>query len=71
MKVLLIKSCYDKKKWYADKIGQCVPYFENGSSKYEYKSLQDDGICPGHRFVNFVHVDDAEIIEIDEKELDI
>ena len=61
MKMLLIQSCDDDKKWYADKIGKLVPYLED-SSKYEYKSLQDDGLVPGHRFVNFVSKHDAKVV---------
>jgi hypothetical protein len=70
MKALKIISCYDSRKWYADKIGQLVPYIEKGSTSYEYKSLQDDGCAPGHRYSNFVARADAVIVEIDEKELD-
>lgn len=64
MKMLYIKSCDDARKWYADKVGSLVPYLEDHVSSYEYKSLQDTGISPGHRFVNFVSMCDADIVEV-------
>jgi len=66
MKMLYIKSCDDERKWYANKVGSLVPYLEDYNSSYEYKSLQDNGIAPGHRFTNFVSKQDADIVEIDE-----
>lgn len=56
MRKLLIKSCYDKRKWYADKIGQLVPLLSEEKGHYEYKSRQDDG------YINFVHKDDAVVV---------
>ena len=58
---VLIKSCKDPRKWYADKVGQFVPYL--GTYGNEYKSLQDEGAVPGHRFINFVDKSDAVLME--------
>jgi len=62
MKQLRIISCDDSHKWYANKIGQLVPLL--AIEAREYKSLEDDGITEGHRFVNFVSKEDAVIEEI-------
>jgi|TARA_B110000967_G_C18607342_1_gene422256 hypothetical protein len=61
MKQLRIISCDDNKKWYSDKIGQLVPLL--AEEETEYKSLQDDGVAPGHRFTNFITKTDAVIEE--------
>lgn len=61
MKQLRITSCDDSHKWYANKVGQLVPLL--AIEVREYKSLQDDGVCAGHRFVNFVSKTDAVIEE--------
>ena len=60
---LRIVSCDDPKKWYADKVGQLVPYIPD-SSKYEWKSLQDNGAVRGHRFTNFISKGDAVLEEV-------
>lgn len=62
MKWLRIISCEDNRKWYANKIGELVPLL--AVEPTEYKSLEDDGVCIGHRFVNFVSKKDAVIVEI-------
>tara|TARA_A200000159_G_scaffold155519_1_gene169363 strand:+ start:22 stop:240 length:219 start_codon:yes stop_codon:yes gene_type:complete len=59
---LRVISCDDPKKWYADKVGQLVPYIPD-RSKYEWRSLQDDGVVPGHRFTNFISKEDAVLEE--------
>jgi len=59
MRKLLIKSCYDNRKWYADKIGQLVPLLGEELGHYEYRSRQDDG------YINYVHKNDAVIVEED------
>lgn len=73
MKMLRILSCSDPHKWYANKIGELVPFVDDNDIFFsedgpielgEWKSLQDVGICEGHRFVNFVKKTDAEIIEV-------
>jgi hypothetical protein len=58
MKKLLIVSCHDKRKWYANKIGQFVPLLNYETGHYEYKSRQDDG------YINYVHKTDAKIVEV-------
>lgn len=58
-KVLLIKSCSDRLRWYRDKVGQTVPYL--GTLDSEYKSREDAG------YINFVQLEDAEILEIKKK----
>lgn len=55
MKVLLIKQCPDQMRWYADLIGQKVPFL--GDVGGEYRSRELDG------YVNFVQYADAEIVE--------
>lgn len=49
---LLIKACADPQRWYADKVGQCVPFL--GESYGEFKSREDSG------YINFVQYEDAE-----------
>jgi len=56
MEVLLIKRCPDKMRWYANFIGQTVPFL--GDVGNEYKSRESAG------YINFVQYDDAEIVEI-------
>lgn len=57
VKRLLIKQCPDPLMWYADKVGQTVPYLGN---KYgTHTSREDSG------FINIVKEADAEIIEAD------
>jgi len=62
MKKLLIKSCYDNRKWYANKIGQLVPLLGEEHGHYEYRSRQDDG------YINYVHKEDAVVVEDDSEE---
>ena len=55
MAELLIKQCPDKLRWYADLIGQTVPYLgtmDNG----EHKSREPAG------YINFVQIEDSKII---------
>jgi|TARA_B100001094_G_C17384875_1_gene418623 hypothetical protein len=59
---LRVISCDDPNKWYANKVGQLVPYIPD-RSKYEWKSFQDDGVAPGHRFTNFITKTDAVLEE--------
>tara|TARA_R110002074_G_scaffold123683_1_gene259498 strand:- start:114055 stop:114276 length:222 start_codon:yes stop_codon:yes gene_type:complete len=60
---LRVISCDDPNKWYADKVGQIVPYIAD-QSESEWKSLQDDGVAPGHRFTNFITKKDAVLEEL-------
>ena len=62
-KALLIHSCDDPSKWYYLKQRAVVPLL--AIEETEYKTLQDNGIAPGHRFINFVSKKDATIVEID------
>ena len=54
MKMLKIIKCNDPMRWYANKIGELVPFL--GNCNLEYKSLEDAG------YVNFVQHGDAEVI---------
>ena len=56
MKKLLIKQCQDSMMWYADKIGQTVPF--EGRWPDGYKSREESG-C-----VNIVRYADAEVVEV-------
>ena len=56
MKGLLITSCGDSMRWYADKVGEVVPLL--AVERTEYKSREDAG------YINFVQLTDAEIVEI-------
>lgn len=62
---LLIVSCDDPKKWYADLIGERVPLL--AIEETEYKSLQPTGAVEGHRYINFVSRGDAMIVEIEDE----
>ena len=52
--MLKIIKCNDPMRWYADKIGELVPYL--GDFMGEYKSREDSGCT------NFVQHGDAEVI---------
>ena len=56
MKMLKITQCADPLRWYADKIGELVPYL--GDVGDEYKSREPTG------FINFVQYEDASIIRV-------
>ena len=58
MKKLLITRCPDPMRWYADKIGQYVPFI--GDVGTEYRSKELVGYC------NFVQYDDCDVVEVDE-----
>jgi hypothetical protein len=58
MKVLKIKQCPDRSRWYAQLIGQTVPFLGREKEPDEYKSRTQDG------YINFVQIADAEIIVI-------
>ena len=60
MTKLKIISCNDSQKWYAKLIGQEVPLL--AVEETEYKTLQPDGFCEGHRFINYISKKDAEIV---------
>jgi hypothetical protein len=60
---ILIQKCSDPRKWYANKVGQCVPLL--AVEEKEYKSLQDPDEVYGKRFINFVSKDDAILVEGD------
>lgn len=55
MKMLLIKQCPDKMRWYAGLVGENVPFL--GDVGNEFKSREPDG------YVNFVQYEDAEIVD--------
>jgi hypothetical protein len=57
MKELLIKRCSDPMRWYADKIGQRVPYIGSEGDHYEYRSIDTGG------YINFVLKEDAEVVD--------
>ena len=52
--MLKIIKCNDHMRWYANKIGELVPFL--GYSNLEYKSREDAG------YVNFVQHGDAEVV---------
>ena len=56
MKMLMLKiiKCNDPMRWYANKIGELVPFL--GYANLEYKSREDAG------YVNFVQHGDAEVV---------
>jgi hypothetical protein len=54
---ILIKQCKDPMLWYADLIGQTVPYFKIVHGPTEYMSREPDG------YVNFVRFEDGELVE--------
>ena len=56
MEMLRIIRCNDQLRWYANKIGELVPFL--GDVGNEYKSREDAG------YINFVQYEDAEIVEI-------
>jgi hypothetical protein len=58
MKALRIIKCPDTSRWYADKIGDIVPLF--AIERTEYKSCEPAG------YINFVQLEDAEIIDVDD-----
>ena len=47
--------------WYADKIGETVPFFSD--ERAYYMSRQPEG------YINIVHKDDADIIECNDEEI--
>ena len=55
MKALLIKQCKDAMMWYADKVGQEVPFIRDVGN--EYLSREPSGL------VNIVSYDDAVIVD--------
>ena len=62
--LLLINRCDDSHKWYADKIGQFVPYLS--TEKGEHRSIDDGG------YTNWVSVEDSSLykkVDPDEKEI--
>ena len=58
---ILIQKCSDPRKWYADKVGQCVPLLAEELT--EYKTLQDPDPESGHRFINFVSKQDGVLVD--------
>ena len=61
---LKIISCNDSRKWYSNLVGQEVPLL--AIEETQYKSLQPNGFAEGHRFVNYVSKEDAEVVYDDE-----
>ena len=62
MLAIKIKQCLDQQRWYADMIGQTVPYHGVVYNPLEYRSRDPNG------FVNFVQPEDSEIVEFEENE---
>ena len=61
---LLITQCTDSSKWYANKVGEYVPFIEDCGT--EWKSVQDpDPEFHGKRFINFVSKKDAKLVKDD------
>ena len=57
MKVLEIVKCSDDRRWYADHVGQRVPFLGEEGDHYEYRSLDTGG------YINFVLKEDAVIVD--------
>lgn len=59
MKLLQITDCKDPMMWYADKVGECVPYVRT----YEdcYLSREPAG------YTNIVKLQDAEIVDVQDE----
>ena len=55
--MLLIKQCSDPMRWYADKVGERVPYIGSEGDHYEYRSREPAG------YINFVLKCDAEVVD--------
>lgn len=55
---LLIVSCGDPMKWYANLIGKRVPLLSEEGDHFEYRSVEPAG------YVNFVNKKDAVIVDI-------
>ena len=60
MQMLKIIKCNDPMRWYANKIGELVPFL--GYANLEYKSREDAG------YVNFVQHEDAEVVVVKEQD---
>ena len=60
MKMLRITRCSDSSMWYADKVGQLVPF--EWEWPEGYASREDAG------YINLVHFHDAEIVEVEATE---
>ena len=56
MKMLRIVACKDPQMWYANQIGDLVPYC--GRWREAYKSLEPAG------YLNRVEFEDAEVVEL-------
>jgi hypothetical protein len=64
MKKIKIIKCNDTRKWYANKIGEFVPFIKEmypdmlqTTIAVDYRSIDDSG------FINFVAAEDCEIID--------
>jgi len=55
---LKITGAKDGMMWYANKIGETVPYL--GKSFHEYRSREDSG------YINFVRIEDCEVVRVGE-----
>lgn len=58
MKKLKIIKCSDPMLWYADRVGELVPYL--GTWPEAYRSQEPAG------YVNIVQFEDAELVEVEE-----
>lgn len=59
MKLLQITDCKDPMMWYADKVGECVPYVRTFEDCY--LSREPAG------YANIVKLQDAEIVEVQDE----
>lgn len=59
MKLLQITDCKDPMMWYADKVGECVPYVRTFEDCY--LSREPAG------YTNIVKFEDAEVVEVQDE----
>jgi hypothetical protein len=59
MKLLQITDCKDPMMWYADKVGECVPYVRTFEDCY--LSREPAG------YANIVKFEDAEVVEVQDE----
>lgn len=63
--MLKITKCTDPLKWYSRFIGNYVPYLGlEEANTPEFRSREPAG------YINFVHVDDAEIVTLEEERIE-
>ena len=57
--MIKIIQCNDPLRWYADKVGELVPF--EGDTGTEYQSRESAG------YINFVQYEDAEIVKVEQQ----